>query len=217
MTCFGCEDDVKENLKSLAGPDGLFAQLVWRGTEALVPGSRRSSSDPVVRTSKVTAPSPVNLGVANLLGAGGVVHTLQRWVKLWYVDLGFREPVWRGQLHYVVLVAPGDQKVRRPGQLDNTVQVLLNNLPWACENRADFGDFRHQVHQFVENAEMAVDPTKEARVRVQVGRCPAEVDGLVCGRMLSADPHSAAIRCPNCGTSWQRDQWVDLAQAVRRS
>lgn len=216
LACFPCEDGVKEHLNALAGPDGLFAQLVWKGTDALTPGSRRSSSDPVVKTSKVTAPSPVNLGAANLLGAGGVVQTLQRWVKTWYVELGFREPVWRGQLHYVVLVAPGGERVRRPGQLDNTVKVLLNNMPWACEHRGDFGEFRHEVRKFVEDAEMAVDPTKEKRTRMQIGRCPADVDGLTCGHLLDADPYALAIRCPNCGTKWPRNQWVDLAQAVRK-
>ena len=207
---------MKEHLNALAGPDGLFARLVWKGTDALTPGSRRSNSDPVVKTSKVTAPSPVNLGAANLLGAGGVVHTLQRWVGRWYAELEFREPVWRGQLHYVVLVAPGGDRVRRPGQLDNTVKVLLNNLPWACEHRADFGDFRHEVRKFVEDAEMAVDPTAGKRIRMQVGRCPADVDGLTCGHMLDVDPYALAIRCPNCGTRWQRNQWVDLAAAVNK-
>jgi hypothetical protein len=79
VVCFPCEDSVKEQLDALAGPDGLFAQLVWQGTDALIPGSRRSSSEPNVKTSKTEAPSPVNLQAVNLLGVGGVVHTLQRW------------------------------------------------------------------------------------------------------------------------------------------
>lgn len=216
IVCFGCETEVKENLGALAGPDGLFAQLVWQGADALIPGSRRSSSDPVVKMSKVTAPSPVNLGAANLLGAGGVVHTLQRWVKAWYAELGFREPIWRGELHFVVLVAPGGDRVRRPGQLDNTVKALLNNLPWACEHRADFGDFRHEVRRFVDESRRAVDPTISTRSRLQIGRCPADVDGIVCGHMLEADPMATSIRCPNCSTRWQRNQWVDLAQAVNK-
>lgn len=215
LVCFRCEEGVKEHLTALAGPDGLFAQLVWRGTEALTPSSGRSNSDPNVKTSKTTAPSPVNLEAVNLLGAGGLVQTLQRWVGRWYDDLGFRQPVWRGQLHFVVLVAPGGDKVHRPGQLDNAVKVLLNNMPWACEHRGDFGEFRHEVRRFVEDSRTAVDPTTERKIRVQVGRCPAQVDSLTCGRPLMADPFASAIRCANCGTSWPRATWPDLGAAMK--
>ena len=216
IVCVRCEDGVKENLTALAGPDGLFARLVWRGTEALAPGGTRSKSDPVVKTSKVNAPSPVNLGAINLLGAGGVVPTLQRWVADWYDQLGFRRPVWRGNHHFVVMLAPGGAQVKRPGQLDNAVKVLINNLPWACENREDFGDFRRQVRSFVDDAQSALDPTADRPIRVQIGRCPAKVDGLICGRMLTADPFSLSIRCPNCGTVWGRAEWVDLGNSLRK-
>lgn len=215
IVCFQCEEAVKEHLGALAGPDGLFAQLVWQGTHALTPGSRRSNSDPAVKTSKVTAPSPVRLEAVNLLGAGGVVHTLQRWVGLWYTDLGFRQPVWRGQHQFVVLIAPGGTKVNRPGQLDNAVKVLLNNLPWACEKRNDFGEFRHQVRRFVEEARSAVDPTAERPMRVQIGRCPTKVDGLTCGTRLMADPFASAIRCPTCATVWPRARWLALGAELQ--
>lgn len=215
LVCFRCEEDVKDHLNELAGPDGLFAQLVWKGAEALTPGSGRSNSDPNVKTSKTTAPSPVRLDAVNLLGAGGLVNTLQRWVGKWYVDLGFNQPVWRGQLHYVVMVAPGGGQVRRPGQLDNAVKVLLNNLPWACEHRADFGEFRQQSRRFVEEARSAIDPTIERKVRIQVGKCPTQVDGLTCGRQLMADPFASAIRCGNCNTVWPRARWLDLGAAIQ--
>jgi hypothetical protein len=215
VACFRCEEEVKEALTALAGPDGLFAQLVWRGVEALTPGSGRSNSDPNVKTSKVTAPSPVRLDAVNLLGAGGLVHTLQRWINLWYKDLGFRQPVWRGQFHFVILVAPGGTPVRRPGQLDNAVKVLLNNLPWACEQRADFGEFRHQVRGFVEQSRSAIDPTIERKVRIQVGRCPTKVGDLICGRPLMADPFAPSIHCINCNTVWPRARWLDLGAAIQ--
>lgn len=215
VVCFSCEEDVKEKLNLLVGPNGLFAQLVWQGADALTPTSGRSNSDPAVKTSKVTAPSPVRLGAVNLLGAGGVVHTLQRWVGLWYADLGFRQPVWRGQFHFIVMVAPGGAKVNRPGQLDNTVKVLLNNLPWACENRYDFGEFRQQAHRFVEEARSAVDPTIERKVRVQIGRCPTKVADLTCGTRLVADPFASSIRCPSCATVWPRTSWLALGAAMQ--
>ena len=216
VACCACEDGVRSDLEALTGPDGLFARLVWLGADALTPRAGRSSSDPVVKMSKTTAPDPVRLQVVNLLGVGGVVHSLQRWVRAWYDDLGFRPPVWRGQQHFVVMVAPGGQKVSRPGQLDNTVRALLNNLPWACEHRADFGTFKREVRRFVEDAESAIDPTTERRRFVQVGRCPTRVDGdLVCGQLLQADPFAASIRCHNCNTVWPRSDWIDLGQALQ--
>lgn len=211
-----CEDGVKDHLNLLAGPDGLFARLVWLGTDALTPGASRSKSDPVVKTSKVTAPSPVNLGAVNLLGAGGVVVTLQRWVGRWYQDLGFKPPIWRGQHQFVTLVGPGGAHIKRPGQLDNAVKVLVNNLPWACENRYDFGEFRKEVRGFVEDASMALDPTAERAIQVQIGRCPNKVDGALCGHLLTANPHAMAIRCPNCNTTWKRTEWVDLGTTLRK-
>lgn len=215
LTCTRCEEGVKENLNALAGPDGLFAQLVWQGADALTPGGSRNNSDPAVKTSKTNAPSPVRLQAMNLLGAGGVVQTLQKWVSSWYDDLGFRQPIWRGQHHFVVMVAPGGIKVNRPGQLDNTVRVLLNNLPWAVENRTDFGQFRQDIWGFVEDAKSAVDPTAERPTRVLVGRCPGRVDELVCGAKLLADPFASSIRCANCGTTWSRAKWVELGQTMR--
>lgn len=216
IVCLRCEEDVKDNLDALVGPDGLFAQLVWRGAEALTPAAGRNSSDPNVKTSKTNAPSPVRLEAINLLGTGGLVHTLQHWITKWYADLGFREPVWRGQFHYIVMIAPGGGTVRRPGQLDNAVKILLNNLPWACEKRADFGEFRQQTRQFVEEIRSAVDPTIERKIRILVGRCPTKVDGLSCGARLMADPFAGSIRCANCNTVWPRVLWPELGAAIRR-
>jgi hypothetical protein len=154
--------------------------------------------------------------VLNLLGAGGVVHALQRHAAAWYSDLGFGKPVWRGQYHYVLLVAPGGARVSRPGQLDNTVRALLNNLPWAAEKRDDFGDFEHEVRRFVGDIKMALDPTIVKPTRVLVGRCPADAgDHLTCGAKLMADPFAPAIRCANCGTSWTRDRWAELGRTLR--
>jgi hypothetical protein len=216
LVCYLCEDSVREDLEELAGPTGLFAQLVWAGADALTPGSNRSSSDPVVKMSKTTAPDPVRMQAMNLLGRGGVVNTLQRWVKAWYDGLGFSQPIWSGQHHFVVMVSPSGNKVRRPGQLDNTVKALMNNLPWAVEHRDDFGSFAKDVHRMVEDSRRAIDPTAARPVRVYVGKCPNEVNGLICSAKLMADPFAMHIRCANCGTSWPRADWSALGEQTDR-
>jgi len=151
----------------------------------------------------------------NLLGAGGVVHTLQRWVASWYQELGFRQPVWRGNLHFVMMVDPNGHKVGRPGQLDNAVTILINNLPWAVENRDDFGRFARDLNGFVEQIKSALDPTIEPPTRVQIGRCPTlGEEGGKCGELLSANPWSNSIRCRKCGSTWTRADWPKLGDAM---
>lgn len=215
--CVSCEQLVRRNLEELAGPGGLFAKLVWAGADALTPSSGRRSSGPVVRTSKTVAPPPVRMGVVNLLGAGGVVQTLQRWARSWFADLGFKDPMWRGQHEWVTLVSPDGRKVGRPGQLDYTVKALLNNLVWAADKRADFGKFASDVHRFVESSKDALDPTIEHHNKILIGRCPTLVgaDRHPCGAQLLADPYATAIRCPGCETKWARADWVALGRTLR--
>lgn len=216
LACRPCEDRLKTNLDELAGPSGLFARLTWMGVDALTPGSRRNNNDPVVKMSKTTASSPVHMQAINLLGTGGVVHTLQRWVASWYGDLGFQQPVWRGQHHFVVVVDPNTgRNVHRPGQLDNTIKALKNNIPWAVENRQDFDKFFQDVRRFVEESEMVIDPTIERPRKTRIGRCPAKIDEHICGAVLTADPYALSIRCGNCGTSWGRGSWASLSDTIR--
>lgn len=212
--CIDCEDRTGDDLRELAGPDGLFARLVWLGADGLARGAGGRAPGPVVKTSKINAPSPVRDQVINLLGTGGVVHTLQRHAISWHADLGFRPPVWRGPHHFVLVVAPGGIKVPRPGQLDLTIRVLLNNLTWAAENREDFDSFRREVHRFVDDIDKALDPTTPPLLRVLVGRCPGS-EGSPCSAKLMANPFASAITCPTCKSVWPRDQWVRLGDAIR--
>lgn len=214
LVCRSCEDRVRKDLNALAGPSGLFAQLVWVGPDVLAPGSQRHQGGG--GGSSVEAPAPVRLGPMNLLGAGGVVHTLQRWVAAWFTELGFRQPVWRGDHHFVMMVSPGGKKVGKPGQLDNAVTVLLNNLIWAAEHRHDFDRFARDVRRFVEQIEAAMDPGAEQPIRVVVGRCPVPVDSAKCGELLQANPFATSIRCRKCGTSWPRAEWAALGDQVGR-
>lgn len=170
----------------------------------------------MVKSSKVEAPSPVRLQVMNLLGAGGVVHTLKRWAASWYGDLGFTQPEWRGQYHYMVMVDPNTgSQVHRPGQLDNVSKVLANNLPWAAEHRTDFDKFLGDLRRFVRDSKDALDPSGPRPVRIRIGRCPTEVGGVICGVQLMADPFASAIRCANCDTTWPRKDWPELSRTLR--
>lgn len=218
MACVPCEDGVRRELEQLAGAKGLFAQLVWAGADALTPSSGRKSSGPVVKVSKTVAPPPVRIGAMNLLGAGGVVQTLQRWVGMWYKDLGFRDPSWSGPHQFVTVVSPTGEMVRRPGQLDRTVLMLTNNLPWAVEHRHDFGSFTKDVHKFIDASKSALDPTIEQHSKILIGRCPTTLpDGRPCGAQLMADPFATSIRCYDCSASWKRQDWPTLGRTLGTS
>jgi hypothetical protein len=155
------------------------------------------------------------MGAMNLLGAGGVVQTLQRWVSLWYAEIGFREPTWSGPLQFVTVVSPNGQQVRRPGQLDRTVLMLTNNLPWAVEHRLDFGKFIRDARRFVEASKAALDPTIEKHDKVLIGRCPTTVHEGRCGAQLMADPFAMSIKCWDCGAVWSRSDWPELGRTLR--
>lgn len=213
IVCRQCESTAKGNLSALAGSQGLFAQLVWAGPDVLIPGQRHQGGGG--GSKSVEAPAPVRLGPMNLLGAGGVVHTLQRWVATWYQELGFRQPVWRGNYHFVMMVDPQGRKVGKPGQLDNAVAILVNNLPWAVEHRDDFGKFARDLSRFVEQIKSAIDPTIEPTTWVQIGRCPLPgEEGVRCGELLQANPFATSIRCRKCGSVWPRAKWPELGDTM---
>lgn len=215
FACRSCEKGVQGELEELAGPRGLFARLVWAGPDLLTPRQRASNGDKV-KTSKTEAPSPVRMEALDLLGAGGVVGTLQRWVGHWYSDLGFTVPVWRGPQHFVTVVSPAGDTVSRPGQLDQAVSALINCLPWAVENRLDFSDFAKTVRRFVRSSASVLDPTSEPSPQVPIGRCPTvnEDTESACGQRLLANPFAFSIRCPQCGTTWARSEWADLGTRI---
>jgi hypothetical protein len=217
MVCENCEENARRCLRLLAGHSGLFARLVWLGPDALIPGQRAQQGGGGGGT-QVDAPAPVRLGPMNLLGAGGVVNTLQRWVAAWYDELGFRQPVWRGAHQFVTLINPAGHKVSKPGQLDNAVTILLNNLPWAVEHRRDFGKFNRDVSGFVRQIKSALDPTATPPARVRIGRCPLiTADNTRCGNLLEADPFAPSIHCWKCGANWDRADWPRLSDHMNNS
>jgi hypothetical protein len=111
QACRPCTDRVDHNLRSLAGPEGLYARL----THHLRPGS--SNGGPAVSGSR-TAPLPVRLEPLSLAARGGVVTILQTWLVDWHDLLGYRYPRWEGDLQQ---------------QCDQAVHRLRTLLPWAAE------------------------------------------------------------------------------------
>lgn len=216
IVCFRCEDRASENLHKLAGPDGLYARITNMGVSALTPVMVVRDSGGGGSATRVHAQLPVNTNTLNLTGAGGVATTLQRWVVLWYNQLGFSEPRWVANLAWSRGVNPDGAKWSKPGRVDQAVTALVNNLPWASEKFTEFRVFSSTVYRLVEDCRQVVDPT-EGRVRILVGRCPIQFDdGSICSVKMYVEPGDLYIKCHGCGEKWSRDRWNELAEYLRQ-
>lgn len=138
------------------------------------------------------------MGVLTLTGPGGVADQLQHEVESWYSDLSFALIIKRHQVNRVGTMAT----------------KLINNLPWAAENRVDFREFARLVATLRDRCAVALDPSRAER-RVPIGSCPAVTDeGTDCGSKLTADPFADHIRCRRCGTVWNRSEWMLLGAVL---
>jgi hypothetical protein len=141
QACRPCTDRADQNLRALAGPDGLYARL----TDSLQPGS--SSGGPSVSGSR-TAPLPVRLQPLSLAARGGVVTILQTWLIDWHETLGYRHPRWDGDLQQ---------------QLDQVAGRLRVLLPWAAEEHGAFAEFAGEVASLRRQCDAATGGEKPAR------------------------------------------------------
>ncbi|MFF4489460.1 hypothetical protein ACFY0F_23675 [Streptomyces sp. NPDC001544] len=141
QTCRRCTDRADQNLRALAGPDGLYARLA----DSLHPGS--GAGGPAVSGSR-TAPLPLRLSPLSLAARGGVVTVLQTWIVDWHDLLGYRHPRWEGDLQQ---------------QLDQAVKRLRVLLPWAAESHGAFDEFSREVAQLRRQCEAATGGERGAR------------------------------------------------------
>jgi len=180
QACRPCTDRVDHNLRSLAGPEGLYARL----THHLRPGS--SNGGPAVSGSR-TAPLPVRLEPLSLAARGGVVTILQTWLVDWHDLLGYRYPRWEGDLQQ---------------QCDQAVHRLRTLLPWAAEQHGAFAEFAHEIAQLRRQCEAATGGEKPPRrVPVQCGcgqilRVTLDTAGIRCPACETQYGHSEALQLP---------------------
>lgn len=196
VACSRCERRTRDDLRELVS---LYGQLVEAGHTALTPG-RGSAADQGAATA-ASERAPVKMGVLTLTGPGGVADQLQREVESWYGDLSFALII----------------KRNAPDRVTAMATKLINNLPWAAENRVDFREFARLVAALRDRCAVALDPSLAER-RVPIGRCPATNDeGSECGSKLTADPYADHIRCRGCGTIWRRSEWMLLGAVLADS
>ncbi|NUP47532.1 MAG: hypothetical protein HOW97_09495 [Catenulispora sp.] len=191
QVCRVCEDRATEQVQALPA---LYRQL-----ETVLQPSRSGGSTGRTPAGR-TAPLPVALQPLNLRGPGGIVSML----------LGI-EQRWRIALDWTYLPQRGGYEPT----LDGTTAVIVNNLPWACDQYTDIAADLMLIGSLHTQAVQAV--TGERDVRVPVGACPVirEDTGVACAQPLKVSPWASAIRCTGCGTSWRRDEWLWLGAVIR--
>ena len=180
QACRPCTDRVDQQLRALAGPDGLYARLA----DSLTPGS--GGGGPVVSGSR-TAPLPVRLDPLSLAARGGVITILQTWLIDWHDLLGYRHPRWDGDLQQ---------------QLDQVVHRLRVLLPWAAEAHGAFDEFAGEIAKIRRQCETATGSEKPPRrigVACTCGRTlkvTLDTAGVRCPDCSAQYGHSEALRLP---------------------
>jgi hypothetical protein len=180
QACRPCTDRIDQQLRSLAGPDGLYAQLA----DTLHPSS--GSGGPAVSGSR-TAPLPVRLGPLSLAARGGVVTILQTWLIDWHETLGYTHPRWEGGLQQ---------------QCDQVVERLRILLPWAAEQHGAVDEFARELASIVGQCRAVVTGERPPR-RVSVA-CPCgqilritlDTPGIQCPACRQQYGHDDAFRLP---------------------
>ncbi|MFD8919419.1 hypothetical protein ACFV0Y_16570 [Streptomyces sp. NPDC059569] len=178
--CRPCTDRIDGQLRSLAGPDGLYARL----SVQLAPGA--GNGGPTVSGSR-TAPVPLRLEVLNLMTVGGpVLGPLETWVRDW------REH--------------GRSEVRDGGTLqqrvDHAVRTLRFNLEWAAANHPAIDEFAREIGQMARQCEGQVTGEKPPR-RIpvacpcgQVLRVALDTAGERCPNCGEQYGHAEVLRLP---------------------
>ena len=193
VACRPCEDRTAVRIAELPA---LFRQL--DSTAALMKGASRVSSG---SSGTRTAPIPPRLDVLNLVGPGGVAARLSAIEDAWRKTLGWTVAPWRGS----------------PAQaVPELVKFLANNLLWACSSYEEVGQDIDDLRRLHGECTALVNDERRPG-RVQIGSCPARVDGELCWTPLTARADSHRVRCGNCGARWETlGEWRELRTAQER-
>lgn len=189
--CFVCEDRAAEQVRAFPG--------FYRALEAALRPSGTAGATGRVTTSR-GAPLPVALQPLSLRGPGGIVDML----------LGI-EQRWRIWLDWDRLPDRGNYETT----LALTVEVIGNNLPWACAEYPNVAADLKLIGILHRQANAIVNDVPDQRV--PIGHCPtiSEETRAPCGERLKVSPWALNIRCTGCGTKWDRDEWLRLGAAIR--
>ncbi|MFD0074300.1 hypothetical protein ACFVIY_17885 [Streptomyces sp. NPDC127166] len=140
LICRPCQQRIDQNLRSIAGPRGLYARLCLRTT----PG--KGNNGPAVSGTRGSS-MPPSLHVLNLIADGGIVSDLETWVDDW-ASHGLAQTSQGGRLQH---------------RIDQAVRTLRLNLPQAAYRHPALKNFNDEVHAIIRRCKPIVDNEKPLR------------------------------------------------------
>ncbi|WP_052744582.1 hypothetical protein [Streptomyces odonnellii] len=169
---------------------------LWSALAAFLPPGGRATTQ-YGRTRASEAPLPVAEEPLSLRGPGGIVGVLESWRTALHADRGWAEPV--------VCVGIGDR-------VTAAANALVMSMEWIATEWPASGDMAREVQELERAAVSVVDAPDPAKRPVQIGPCPALVDGgKPCGALLRYFPGDPDVRCRWCLASWPVT-WEALAR-----
>jgi hypothetical protein len=206
MTCPLCgrrTDDAPAHPVCVSGLDSrlqripvLYAELAV----ALEPGSSAAARVSGTRTP----PLPLRLEPLSLQCRGGIVSMLGTWESDWRSRRGLAPDHYTDREHLLA----------GRTQLRHVIFFLRTHLGWAVRHHPAVDEFATEVADIIAACRVTLG---DVLGHMKIGRCPAQLDGRTCGRVLYADPYADDIQCDRCHTRWHQSQWLLLGAVLAES
>lgn len=171
--CLRCQQNARQSLDDLSGPDGLYAAL----SEALSPSV--GSGGPRISYRAAEPSLGCDARVLDLMSPTTGVYPL---LRAWSVD-------WHRLMDRQMPPAP---------TVDTLCRTLAFHLDWAAHEHPAWADFAWELGALVTRCEEATGHGAQPRP-VVVGTCRETTDdGSECGGQLRFDRESVVTRCGAC-------------------
>lgn len=148
---------------------------------------------------------PLHMEPLSMQCRGGIVSILATWETDWRERRGLS--VQPARAHREQLLEGGTI-------LAEVVDFLHTHLEWAVREHPAVDEFAGEVGDIASACRMALGAKSDFEL---IGRCPADLDGRTCGRVLLADPYAPVIRCDRCRTEWPKARWPLLATEIAKN
>lgn len=138
-------------------------------------------------------PSGHNDPAMNFVQGADLLGTLYAWQDLTRDLLGLEERLnLRGTVE---------------AKVNNAVEFLQVHWEWFSKQADFINDFMNEIHGLHKRG-MAI--TGQTQIKPTQIECPADIDGIKCGRKLTIDTSDmkALVQCPRCRSEWNTERFL---------